>query len=157
MTGLYLIIVIAAGIALWSLFESRSANGLHKRVNDLFRRVSETNVPTYAGAFTAIDDRLDKLERECFRGGVYPDLGLRAWCRNWREKLRVAVRVLQGRADAHDAALSMLTSRVMFLEDGDKRILKARAAAKRAEVKADKMAKAEAAKLARRLRSRRAR
>jgi hypothetical protein len=43
------------------------------------------------------EQRLQKAERELFRQGQYPDLGLRAWCREWRSKLRSQVSGLESR------------------------------------------------------------
>lgn len=115
MTALYVLIVIACGIALWSLFESRSANGLHKRVNDAFTRIRD--LQDYEASTDEVsnitDDRLTKVENELFREGEYPDLGVRAWCRVWRGRLRNDVSIMR---EGFSSDIGSLYNRIQYLE-----------------------------------------
>lgn len=103
MNAQFLVAVLAGFAILFGFFAlirsgiaGREADQVHKRLNGFFAKVDA--------------DKITKLYTEVFRpnGYGYPDLGLRQWCREWRQKLRDAVRSLDSRTRTLEQHVSAL-------------------------------------------------
>lgn len=101
--SILLISLGALSFGLYALLTSREV--------DRFASSTQNRLNGVMDKFTRMESRLDtpnpvsnkgwtdRVERELFRQGAYPDLGLREWCRAWRLKLRNAVSSLESRVD----------------------------------------------------------
>lgn len=120
--------VLALVLSAWGLVYSKAADEFaakcHTRMNgvmDKYTRLVNSSDLSSRG----LQRRVDKLDREVFgtgRSGIYPDMGLRDWGRNWRGRLRDDVATLHEQMAIHSHPSEAPEVSRLDIESLDKRI-----------------------------------